>query len=327
MILLNFSGGNMFRNSSPLTLKTPNLKVYPNKSSRALLLLLATLFLTHLPLQASSMEVKKRESNLSLKGGMVAKAGVKGGERDGEKMRFKHWSLIHSRSDERFLLPLGINYFTLGVRGASPRWDAFADLSDTNFSSVVLGVGMRLPNASLFENNLFFDLTADIDTRSSSYKDTLLLGKLFLSIPKNKINWTLGVLTVQGRLDRVYAPIIGMNYTIDESWSLRLMLPRSMQLCYHDKESHWHLSGQVEANGARYRFKKGAENARGAWAYKAWQAGLKAQYVLNRKSDFTLSGGTNLLGKMSTYNSTGSEIAEYDFDPSAFVQAELLLHW
>lgn len=293
----------------------------------ALSLLSCFMLSTALCAAPSIMEVKKRENRLSSKLGAVAKAKVKGGTRDGEEMHLANWSILYSRTDERFLLPYGVNHFTAGIKGFSPKWDDFADLNGKDYSSALLGMGMRLPNVALFENNLFFDLTADIDTKTRSFKDILFLGKLYPSIPKDQIHWTLGIHTAQGRLDRVYAPIIGVRYKIDESWSLNLLVPRLLKLSFHDKESRWHLAGQVEILGARYRFRKDATNAGGAWSYKSWQAGVNAKYVVNRRSDLSLSAGTNLLGKVKLFNATGAETAEHDFDTSAFGQIQLLVHW
>lgn len=305
---------------------TPCLHQVASTKKILTLSLLSSLLLSTCLSAATIMEVKKRENRVSATLGAVANASVKGGTRDGEEMHLSHWSVLHSRSDERFLLPYGVNHFTAGIKGFSPKWDDYADLNGKSYTSALLGVGLRLPNVALFENNLFFDLTADIDSKTRSFKDLLFLGKLYLSIPKDQIHWTLGIFTSQGRLDRVYAPIIGLRYKIDDSWSLNLMAPKVLQLAFHEKESRWHLTGQVETLGTRYRFRKDATTP-GAWSYKSFQAGLNAKYILSRRSELSMTAGTNLLGKIKIFDAAGTETAEHDFDTSAFGQLQLLLHW
>lgn len=278
-------------------------------------------------LEASILLTKQRENRVSFEGMVITSAQVKNDVHQGKEMHMGHWSLLYSRSDRRYMLPLGIKEFCFGFSGAQPRWKQESSLANRNYQSFVAGVGLRMPNMNLFKDNLFLDLRAEIDLDGRGWQDTYLKGHLYLVLPRERLNWTLGAYSAVGRLRYQYAPIVGLDYHIDESWSLSLLVPESLTLTFHESDSPLTLAGLVQRYCEHYRYGGSDQNSGGAWSYRSWQVGLKGSYVTSRHTQFSLFAGQNLLALLKQYNSDGDKLSTQDLDSSPFIEGSFLIKW
>lgn len=168
-------------------------------------------------------------------------------------------------------------------------------------------------------------LNADVDyfRFSENLFWNIILGGRYAFSPC--FGFTMGFIALTGmRIDRLY-PILGIDWTINESWKLNLIYPTNISLIY-TLNKQWSFDLLVRSFDERHRVGKGKERNwnRGTIEYRATGAELGVNYkTCNEKIQANFHVGEILGGRLRVSKRHHNDIKRRTFKTAPYIGGEV----
>lgn len=216
--------------------------------------------------------------------------------------------------------------YTEGARvalGYSPtylKWHENPWFDQDHFNIVSLslsGFTKRIDNW-FWRTQLTANFNADQWNSGYTSYDILLWGRYTYS--KN-IGIHFGFLAQTGlRMDRIY-PVIGFDWQISPQWKLSAVFPVNISLLY-SFSSHWSIGTAARFFNTRFRVKHSDHSLKPLVRY----TNTGAEFIIKYDDDTmsaNIHAGSTLGGTFRVANRKNNHARDYDFDPVAYVGAEI----
>lgn len=216
--------------------------------------------------------------------------------------------------------------YTEGARvalGYSPtylKWhgNPWFDQDHFNIVSISLAGFTQRIESWFWRTQLTANFNADEWSSKYTSYDILLWGRYAYS--KN-IGIHFGFLAQTGlRMDRIY-PVIGFDWQISRRWKLNAIFPVNISLLYSFSH-HWSLGAAARFFNTRFRVGHNDHSLKPLVRYTNTGAELIIKYEDNSMSA-NIHAGSTLGGTFRVANRKNKHARDYNFDPAAYMGAEI----